>query len=178
MIIPAIWHEREWQSLFLFFFFHFGAVTDSSPYPFSFFLPPRYILSQGAKQSTRWGLDYLIVLEISKRCYKRGGWLHWALLSFSPLTDRDVSIISIGSAWLIQLNVDCFIERLWKSKPPIDIDFGLAIATEKTQSGNWKRSWSWICCRLTVPYVDHTTIISYHIISYGIVSYRIVAYPW
>lgn len=95
-------------------FFSFGAVTDSSPLPLliSSATPLHSFTRCEAKHPLGLGLSHRIEdFETMLTGGGRGG-RHWALLSFSPLTDRDVSIISIGSAWLIQLNVDCFIERL------------------------------------------------------------------
>lgn len=141
MIIPAIWHEREKQSLFLFLFFLLGPWQTVPPYPFSFLLPPRYILSQGAKQSKLGlGLSHRIEdFETMLTGEGRGG-RHWALYIKLFHTDRQRCIDHIDRIRLAD-SIECRLFHWtslkvktphWHWLRPGDRHW------KKTQSGNWK----------------------------------------
>lgn len=85
-----------------------------------------YMFQKGSGGGEEEGLDWVNLIKVFPAAR------HW-------LIDH---IDIVGFAWLIQLNVDCFIERLWKSKPPIDIDFGAWRSPLKHEAGTGSGSGS------------------------------------
>lgn len=179
MIIPAIWHERERQSLFLFYFFILGPWQTVPPTPCLFFCHPVTFFHKVRSKAPA-GAWIISSYWRFRNDVTRGGMAALGLIKLFP-TDRQRCIDHIDRIRLAD-SIECRLFH-WTS---------LKVKTPhwhwlRPGDRHWKNSKRELETKLKLnmlpayssvrrPYHNH--VISYHIISYGIVSYRIVAYPW